>query len=292
MDRLKVGTLMVIISAAGFSTLAIFIKIAYAVGANIITIMTVRFSLAAALLWIILKRKGSPLLVPSKTLMQLSLLGILGFGTMSVLFALTLQYISASLGAMLLYTYPAIVCVLSFMIGDESFTWQKGIALTICLSGLFLILGVSFENIDFVGILLGVGTAITYSCYIIAGNRILKSVEPLLASMYVCLSAGVIFILACLVTGDFIWKLPLQGWLAILGITFFAAIVGIIGFFEGMSRIGAAKASIISTIEPVITVILSVLLLDETLSTIQVTGGLLILAGILIIQARTVKNST
>jgi len=281
------GALLVLMSAAGFSTLAIFIKIAYAAGANTITILTMRFLLASICLWILLKALAISPRITIKTGMKLCLMGILGYGSMSFLFAASLQYLPASLSEMLLFTYPTLVSILSFLIGDEKFNGQKGVALFICLVGLFFILGVSFTGISHLGIMLGLSCAVIYSCYILIGNRVLKNVHSLVATTYVSSAAAFAFAAYSITTDQLILAIPLMGWLALIGTASFGTILGILGFFAGLSKIGAANASIISTAEPVLTVLLSVLVLGEELTFLQFLGGLLIIASILLLQLCT-----
>lgn len=281
------GALFVLLSAAGFSTLAIFIKIAYEAGANTFTILTMRFLIASISLWILLKILAISPRITIKTAVKLSLMGALGYGSMSYFFAASLQYLPASLAEMMLFTYPTLVSILSFLIGDEKFNWQKGVALFICLVGLFFILGVSFNNISHLGIILGLSCAIIYSCYILIGNRVLKNVHSLVATTYVSSAAAFAFAAYSITTDQLILTLPIMGWLALVGTASFGTILGILGFFAGISKIGAANASIISTAEPVLTVLLSVLVLGEELSFLQFLGGLLIIASILLLQLCT-----
>ncbi|WP_425058415.1 hypothetical protein SCACP_30660 [Sporomusa carbonis] len=278
------GALLVAASAAGFATLAIFIKFAYAAGANTITILAGRFIMASICLTLILKLRSVSLVVDKKMALRLILLGALGYGSMSMLFALSIMYLPASLAAMLLYTYPALVSTLSFAIGDEQLSWQKGVALAVCFSGLFLVLGVSFANVSMIGVILGIGAALVYSVYIVVGNRLLKNVNPSVTTTYVCAAAAIVFLLAGTVTGELILNLPAQGWLAITAIALFPTIIAILTFFAGMSRVGPTNASIISTMEPVMTVLLSVALLSEKITPLQIGGGILILCGVLILQ--------
>jgi drug/metabolite transporter (DMT)-like permease len=284
LNQQHTGALLIAASAAGFATLAIFIKFAYAAGASMITILAWRFVLAAICLGLLLKWRGVSLMLDKALLLRLALLGGLGYGSMSMLFAMTIKYVPASLAAMLLYTYPAIVSVLSFFIGDERYTWQKGLALTVCFSGLFLVLGVSFDNVSMLGFVLGLGAALVYSVYIVIGNRLLKSTNPLVTTTYVCTSAAIVFLVIGVATDSLNWSLPLTGWLSIIGITLLPTIVGIVGFFAGMSYVGATNASIISTLEPIITVLLSVALLNEKITPLQVGGGILILGSIVFLQ--------
>lgn len=291
MDKKTTGILMVLFSAAGFATLAIFIKIAYAAGVNTVTMLALRFLLAAAVLWLILYLRGTLPHISKKLSVQLFLMGTLGYGTMSFFFALALKYLSASLAAMILYTYPALVSLLAFALGDEQVTLPKCSALAVCFAGLFLVLGVSFNGINPLGICLGLGAAVVYSAYIVIGNRVLRQVDSVAAATIVCTAAGMILLLGGALAGELQFAIALPGILAILGIAFFGTVIGILFFFAGMSRIGAANAAIISTTEPVITVLLSCILLNERITLLQAGGGLLILAGVVILQVWTGSSS-
>lgn len=284
MNAQTVGVLMIIFSACGFATLAIFIKIAYAAGANTVTVLAYRFAIASLLFWAIIRLCGLDFRVTGKQAVQLCLLGGIGYGLMSTLFALTVLYLPASLAGIILYTYPALVSILSYLVGDEVLSWRKVGALIICFTGLVLVLGVSLTGLNITGAAFGLGSALVYSCYIVAGNRLLKGIDPLVSTVYVCTAAAVVFMIGGTLSGTLMWKLSLQGWLAIFGIAVFATCIGILGFFAGMYRIGATNASIISTFEPVITVLLSALLLGERITVMQGLGGLLILAGVLVLQ--------
>ncbi len=284
LSQKNIGALLVLLSAAGFSTLAIFIKLAYAAGANTLTILTMRFALASVCLWLLLQFLRISPRIQIKTAIKLCLMGALGYGSMSLAFAASLQYLPASLSEMLLFTYPILVSILSFLIGDERFNWQKGVSLAICLLGLFFILGVSFTGLSQIGMLLGLSSAIIYSCYILIGNRVLKDVHSLVATTYVSSAAALAFAAYSMSTNQLVLTLPMYGWLALVGTATFGTILGILGFFAGITKIGAANASIISTAEPVLTVLLSVLVLGEKLTILQGLGGLMVVASILLLQ--------
>lgn len=287
-NQLK-GSLFIMISATGSATLSIFTKYAFTAGANIITIISIRFLLAALFLLLVLKSRHISPFINFKLMVQLCLMGAIGYGGMSILFANSLHYLTASLTGMLLYTYPAMVTLLSFWVGDEQFSTGKMIALFICLAGLSLVLGVSSADAPLSGILSVLGAAVIYSVYIVISNRILKRVNPLTATTYICVSTGMIAFLYGLLDHSFIWHLPIQGWLAILGITIFPTIIGILCFFSGLNLIGPANAAILCTLEPLITVLLSIALLGETITYSQISGGLFIISGIIILQLPALK---
>jgi len=278
------GAWFIVASAAGFATLGILIKWAFAFGANISTILAGRFLIAALFLLIYLRARRTPVAVSRKTLVQLILMGAVGYGGMSMLYANAIHYLPASLTGMLLYSYPALVTLLAVLAGDERFTVQKGAALLVCSVGMVLVLGASFEGARVEGVLSVLGAAVIYSCYIVIGNRILKNIDPLVTSLYVCASAGLTFLLYGLATGQLLIVLPPAAWLSILGIAVFPTLFGVIGFFAGLRLIGASNASIISTLEPLITVLLSALLLGERITARQGVGGAVLLIGAVILQ--------
>ena len=278
------GVWFIVASAAGFATLGILIKFAFAGGANISTILAGRFLIAALFLFLYLRARRAPIAIGRKTLCQLALMGAVGYGGMSGLYANSIHYLPASLTGLLLYTYPALVTVLAVIVGEERFTLQKGGALVVCSGGLVLLLGASFEGAHLEGVLSVLGAAVIYSCYIIIGNRILKNLDPLVTSFYVCSSAGLAFLLYGMVAGELVLDLTPLGWLSILGIAVFPTLFGVIGFFAGLRLIGATNASIISMLEPLITVLLCALLLGERITPLQGVGGAVLLAGAVILQ--------
>ena len=278
------GVLLVVASAAGFGTLAVFMKFAYAAGANAVTILAFRFFLAAAIFWAVIIVRKRKLEADRDVILRSLAMGGIGYGAMSSLFASTVQILPASLAGLLLYTYPAQVSIISFLIGDDRFTWQKGLALGICFSGLLLVLDASFDQASMNGLVLGLSAALVYSVYIVVGNRLIKRADALETTTLVCTAAAFVFGLFGTVSGQLMLRLPMEGWVAIGGIAIFGTVIAILTFFAGMSHVGASNASIISTFEPVVTVILSWLFLAETINGLQIAGGALILAGVLVLQ--------
>jgi drug/metabolite transporter (DMT)-like permease len=197
----------------------------------------------------------------------------------------------ASLAGMLLYTYPAQVSILAVIMGDEKFNWKKGAALGVCFAGLALVLDASFKQVSAVGFAVGISAATVYSFYIVLGNRLLKKADALVTTTLVCSAAAFVFVVYGCFSGQLIFTLPFSGWVALAGMAVFATVIAILCFFAGMSHVGASNASILSTIEPVITVILSWFILGETISLVQLAGGVLILIGVLALQM-VIENSS
>jgi drug/metabolite transporter (DMT)-like permease len=114
---------------------------------------------------------------------------------------------------------------------------------------------------------------------VLVGSRVTAHVPPLNASAWIITFAGMTIVVAGItgVLGDgFTTDVEVSGWLAMLGLAIFSTVISISAFLAGLARLDAFRASIISTIEPVFTVVLAALLLDERLSGQQAGGGLVI----------------
>ncbi|MCL5040664.1 MAG: DMT family transporter [Firmicutes bacterium] len=304
LSQTEKGIALAAVSGAGFGLMPLLAKVAYAGGANVTQVLTLRFLLAAALLWAslsggtVLTPPPSPgrqpkrnLTVPRRELFSLFLLGALGYGVMSSLYFKGLSLLPASLSALFLYTYPALVAGLSHLVGEERLSWKRGLAVLASFLGLALMLGGSWSGANAVGTFFGLTAAFTYALYILAGNSILKRVEPQVASTYAITSGALVYLIYSLFTGQLSFHLPLATWIALLTMALISTGLAIATFFQAVKLIGAPLASIVSTVEPLVTILLSILFLGERLSLLQGTGGLFILGSILWLQWPARKGS-
>jgi drug/metabolite transporter (DMT)-like permease len=280
------GILLTLVSTIGFSLYPILGKFVFSGGANLSTALFFRFFLSALIFWAIaLTYEGIPKL-KLRIWIILLLMGGIGYASMSGLYLSSVSYIPASLAALLLYTYPIIVAVLSIVTRQESFSWHKIIGVLISSFGLVFVLGLNFNTVNLTGVLLAFGASLVYSLYIIAGNYVLKEISPLLSTAVICSSASVTYAIAGLST-SFTWNLPLLTWIEILGIAVFCSILAMLTFFYGVKAIGPTSASVISTLEPILTFLFAALLFDERFTMIQGLGGILVIFG----GIRAVYNS-
>lgn len=285
------GIILAAISAASFGALAIFTKFGYALGATASTILIIRFFSAFLFLWALCLIQGRVVLLPAKQVVVLLLMGALGYGMASYFLFLSLALIPASIAGLLLYTYPTLVTIFAHLLGDETIDSVKTGALILASIGLVLVLGVSFQTINNLGIVLALGAALTYSIFIIESNRVLQSLNPILATVYVCLGGFILHLTLGLFTGQISLYIPVQAWLYILAIAFISTILAFLTFYRSIQLIGPSKASIVSILEPVVTAILAAVFLSERLSSFQIGGGLIILLAIVLLQWQTPSKS-
>ena len=214
------------------------------------------------------------------------LLGGLIHVAASVFYAISVQRLPASLTGLVFYLYPAMVTGMAILLGHELLNRSKLVALAVCFAGLLQVLGVSLGAVSLSGVLFGVAAAFVQACHVLLSHRIIAEVSPLLVVGWSALATSAAFFLYGGLTDNLVWNMTPVAWGAILGTGFFANFIGIVCFFAGMKRVGPSTASIVMNLEPVLTVVLSVLLLSETFSLGQALGGGGILLGLYLLQRK------
>lgn len=286
MDKSKQGAILVAVSAFGYGTMAIFAKIAYAQGAGVFTALAGRFTLACLVIWAIIFIVRMPVKVSLPDLKQLTLLSLLGYGGGSTFFFFSVRLLPASLASMLLYTYPVMVALAELCIYRRRLTWIKGTALLLSTIGLVMILGTTLQGVNISGVFFGFGAAITYSAYLLYGNKVARERPPLVTTGYMLLFAAVGFIICAFSSGSVNINFGPLGWWSIAGLAVFSTALAVLTLFTGMQWIEASRAAIISTFEPVFTVVLAAILFSETIGPFQILGGLMVLVAIVVLQIK------
>jgi len=278
MNRLT-GITLIIISAASFGTLAIFGHYAYAAGIDTLTLLFLRFTFAALLMGLLMILRREPL-PRGRTLLLLIGMGALGYVGQSFTFLSAIKYASAGLVALLLYTYPAFVVILSAIFLYERVTRLKITALLMALFGTALTVGPAGGQLK--GALLALAAALIYSVYIIVGTGVMKHVSAVQSATVIFASAGLIYAILVALNGP---QPPsnAQGWLIVAGTVVIATVVPVATFLAGLERIGPTNAAMLSTLEPVVTVLLAALLFDEQLQPVTLLGGGLIIAAVVVL---------
>lgn len=277
--RRLIGILFIAISAASFGTLAIFGRFAYADGMDTFTVLFLRFGFSAAFMTVILILRKEPF-PRGRIFAQLVGMGALGYVGQSFMYLTAINYASAGLVALLLYLYPFFVAILSIIFLREKLTLPKIIALALALIGTALT--VDPNGGQLIGALMAIAAALIYSVYIIVGTNVMKHVSAIQSSAVIFASAGIVYGLLTLINGA---HLPASntGWLTMLGIIVISTIIPVTAFLAGLERIGPTNAAMLSTLEPVVTVLLAAWFFGEHLSPIILIGGGLILVAVVLL---------
>jgi drug/metabolite transporter (DMT)-like permease len=272
--------------------MAIFAKLAYGQGATVGTVLSVRFTLAATLFWALVLARGGARELRSLTRRDVRAgvaLGACGYAIQSGCYFAALKHIEASLLSLLLYTFPAMVATAAVLLGRERMNARRLTALLLASSGLVLVLaGAGTGALDAVGVALGLGAAIVYSAYILVSDGVVGRVSPMALSALVCSGAALSLIAGSAVAGDLQpGSVTARGWVWLACIALVSTVLAISLFFAGLRRVGPTTASILATVEPLVTVTLAFLVFGETLGPVQIAGGALVLAAVVALQLRS-----
>jgi drug/metabolite transporter (DMT)-like permease len=286
MKRLT-GILLIAISATGFGTLAIFGRFLYADGLDTLTLLFLRFTCSAAVLTLILILRREPL-PRGRVLLELIGMGALGYAGQSFTYLSAIKYASAGLVALLLYLYPMIVFVLSATFLKENVTWVKVGAIALALVGTALTVGPAGGQ--FLGIFYAIASAVIYSVYIIVGTGVMKRVSAMQSSLVIFTSAAAVYGTLTAINGAH-FPASSAGWWSLAGIVSLATVIPVVTFLAGLERIGPTNAAMLSTLEPVVTVLLAAWLFAERLEPITLVGGALILVAVMVLTRSEMRQN-
>jgi drug/metabolite transporter (DMT)-like permease len=304
--RRALGVALVAVSAAGFGSGTILSKPIYAAGLDWLQLLAWRFAIGAIMAWAWVAASG-PRRSAVRRLGGLPLAGAIGLGIWFTGNAGTyyagLEKVPASLAAVLVYLYPALVAVLSIRFATRLAGRRPWIALGVAMCGVVLALGgVQLATPPpLSSVLLVLASPVVYAGWIILSARLAGERRDRLAheaspgggaddaaatTAVMITATAVVFVGAAIVFGRPLapTTLPNGIWPLLVANGFASTFLAIQGFYAGARRIGAAQAALISTIEPLIIVTLAALLLDDVLAPVQLVGAALILAGVIIAQ--------
>ncbi len=306
MDRRRIeGLVLVIVSACAFGSGGLFAGPVYAAGVDWMTLLAWRFTFGEVILltWLLLSAERRRML---RSLGRREVLLILGLGLFYVgntgTYYWSLETVPVNLAAVIIFIYPAVVAVLSIRFARGLPGRRPWIALGMALLGSVLAIGgiPRTEMPPVSGLVLIVLSPLIYAVWIILAARFSgehrrtgpepADVEPAgaqVVAMPVMLVATLAFYwAAALLTARPVlpWQIPVEAWPGLIGVGVVATAIAAQTFYAGARRIGAAQASLVSTIEPVWTIALAAILLGQVLTPVQLIGGVLVIIGVVIAQ--------
>lgn len=287
----KIGVFFIILAGCFWGSMGIFVRKLGTFGFNSIQIVSIRITLAAlifSLVLLIKDRRGfkiSPKDIPL----------FLGLGLGSILF-FTICYFTAitmmplSTAAILLYTSPVWIMLMSVLFFHEKLNSKKLIALSLAFAGCVLVSGISGKGMTLAGLLFGLGSGIGYGLYSILGKVALRKYSPYTVTTYTFIFAAAGSWIICQPM-DMINKFSnTSDQVFLIGFCFLTALItAVIPFLSytlGLESVEASRAGIIATIEPMVATMIGILVFAEQLTIISAAGILLILAAVIILNMK------
>ncbi len=291
MGKIKrnMGPLLIILAGCFWGSMGIFVRKLTDIGFSSVQIVSIRVTLAAlffCILLLIRDRSGFRI-----ALRDLPLFLGLGFG--SILF-FTVCYFTAitmmplSTAAILLYTSPIWIMLMSVLFFHEKLNGRKLLALALAFAGCVLVSGISGEGVTLTGLLIGLGSGIGYGLYSILGTVALRKYSPYTVTTYTFLFAAAGSWIIC-GPGDMVSKFTAASDLTWL--LFFCcltalvtAVIPFLSYTLGLRTVEASKAGIIATIEPMVATLVGILIFSEPLTFLSGVGILLILSAVIVLN--------
>jgi drug/metabolite transporter (DMT)-like permease len=286
-----VGVAFALLAASALGLAVALSRFAFEGGTNGLTVATSRGVLTVGFLIVLCVLGGKRMSLPRHQWFHAGGLGVL----MAVMFwgnIAAVQYIPIGLAALLFYTYPPMVAVISAVVLRQSPGMAKTCALLAAFAGLGLMLGVSLETVDRVGVFLSLLAAGATAWNAVWLSRHGHGAEPLVLTLYMAVVAALVLLAIAVVTDGLVAPTTSGGWLGMLAAATTQSLA-VPFYFLGIARIGAMRSAMFSNVQPVVSIGAAWLFFGDLLGTAQIVGGLVVLGAIFIVQkldARRVRG--
>ncbi len=271
------GLTLLALSTMAYGVLPILGKIAYSAGVGVLPLLAWRY-VVAALLIAGLERGPLP---PLRERLRLWAIGSV-FVLNSIAYFRALQEIPASVTALVLYTYPVIVALLAALVGVERLTGRAVLAALGAFAGCALTArgAPSGAPLPLAGVAWALVAALVYACYIVLSSRFGAGVPARVLALHLAQAAAAICVALALADGGLALPLDPRALLSVAGIGVVSTVVAMTAFLAGMALVGPTRASVLSSLEVIVTLVLAFLLLGERLGPRQWAGAGLILGAV------------
>ncbi len=286
------GLFLAALSALGYSLKAIFIKLAYPYGVDAVTLLTLRMGISLPLflgVWLASRGEAPPLTWGDRG--RLLIMGMLGFYGASIFDFLGLQYITAGLERLILFTYPTLTILIGVFFQGKAFTARKGWSMALCYGGIALAFAhdLRFGQLDAVilGSALVFASSICYAGYLAGTEGLIRRLGATrFTTLAMLVSSGGIFLHFALThsLATLEQPLPVYGWSIAMAV--FSTVAPVYALSEAIRRIGAGRTAMTSMLGPLLTIFFGWWLLGEAISLEQMIGAVLVVAGIVVVSRR------
>jgi|TARA_B110000263_G_C15306064_1_gene510434 drug/metabolite transporter (DMT)-like permease len=251
-------------------------------GSSVLTYLVLRTTIATLVVFILLLiTKSNIKLCPKRRWMALGVGMIMAIHSFALLSAI--QHIPIALAVLIFYTFPILTTLYLWLIGRDRANWLAGIALFFGLAGLALALNITDSELDIIGIGLAVISAIGITVVIIINSQLVGKGDSRPVTLHMLISASIVFIILTATLGEFHLPNTIIGWWAFSSGPFFYSFA-IISLFIAIAILGPIKASMTMNLEPISSMLLGFLILNQSLNNQQVFGSAVVIISILLIQ--------
>lgn len=290
------GMALAILAAFGFSFKAILVKLAYPYGVDAITLLALRMMFALPVfLWVGLTASRGMQALDRRDWAGIIAMGLAGYYAASVFDFLGLQYISAGLERLILFTYPTLTLLFGMALARRSASRREVVALALCYAGI----GAAFwHDLEFAqdvaSIWLGgglvFGSALCYAIYLTgSAHMIARLGTARFAALATLVSTATVLghFLAVQPVSLLVQPWPVYGYALAMGL--FCTALPVFAQSAAIRRLGSPRVALVSMLGPLATIAFAVWLLGEPLSIAQIAGAALVIGGVAVIGRRPAR---
>lgn len=291
---ISAGAIVAFTAAVFFSTKAIFVKLTYLYGADAISALALRMTMALpmllALAWYSARAGARPL--TRGDWRAVLMLGFLGYYLSSLLDFMGLEYITASLERLILFLYPTIVALISWLFFKKPVGRTGVLALVLSYIGIAISFVRDLQHTgDASSVIIGGGLifacTITYAIYIVGSGEMVGRIGALRFAAYATSVAAICCLIQFALTRPIsALDLPWQVYGYSLAMAVIATVLPVILTAKAIQMIGAPRVAIIGAVGPVATIVLAWWLLGEPIGWEQIVGAALVMSGVLLISVK------
>jgi len=271
-DLRGVGLSMV--AATAFGTVAILAKKAYEVGADALPLLGVRYLVASVLLVLFVRITRRRLNPGRRDVVRLLLLGGVGYAFESALFFVALELAPAGVVSLIFFSYPLLTALLSYALRIEPIRRSTALALVLGSIGVASIF--TIENLSLAGPLLALAAAFAVAVYFVAAGYVMRNVDPAVGATWTAIGASASLLVISVSTQQSFPSDAVPPALMLGAVT----AVAFTALYSAIARIGAARSAVAQMLEPVVTVVLSAIVLAEAITVRVGVGAALVVASL------------
>ena len=278
------GVLATVASATFFGFIPLMVKVITAGGGNTICAAFLRFALSLPVLFAYLKCKKIPLGITRRQLFDILIITVIGYaGTTAFLFS-SYDFIPQGMATTIHFTYPVFTILGCIIFLHAKVSPTKVVAVALSFAGILFFYDAS-GSVSVFGICIAFISGMTYAFYTVyLKGSSLREMDSIKLIFYLNSVGSVMMLVILFIMGNFTLSLTPLAW----GVAFFLAVtasfIGVLGYQVGVRSIGPENAAILSTFEPITSVILGILIYHESFTLRTLFGCLCILSSVVIVS--------
>lgn len=277
------GYIYVILSAVIFGCMPLMAKLIYEEGVDPLGLVFLRNALSIPMLALVAALLGQSFRVKPRSLPSIGIIGIMGCAVTPFLLFSSYQYMASGTATVLHFVYPAAVVLLELVFLRNGIRWGNILSLALCIAGIAMFYTPGAE-MSLVGSVIALLSGVTYAIYIfLLGIFRDKSVPGFVFSFYIASVSAVGMLAVCLFTGGISFPSSPRGWLLCLAFALAVNVGAVFLFQRGTFIIGGERASILSTVEPITSIVVGIIVFSEPASWRTVVGAVLVIAASVLI---------